>query len=113
MLHHLHRFHGYGSLDHVYRHGQTVRSQSISLKWITNSRTPTYRAAVIVSKKVAKSAPRRNRIRRRIYEVIRQLPIQTHIDIAVSVFDERITTLPYSELETAIRDLCEKARILA
>ncbi len=59
-----------------------------------------FRVAVVVSKKVSKSAAKRNRIRRRIYEAIRLLA-PTYLknqDIVVTVFDDRIVSLPQPEL---------------
>lgn len=112
MINRLHRFHGYGSLDYLYRHGQTVRSQLISLKWTVNPKTSSYRAAVVVSKKVAKSAPKRNRIRRRVYEVIRTQSINTHTDVVFTIFDERVSTLPHQELSAIVIDLLNRAKLL-
>ena len=64
------RFHSRGGVKWVYRHGKTVRSQKMSLVFGGNERGFT-RVAVVVSKKVEKTAVGRNRIRRRIYEALR------------------------------------------
>jgi len=71
MLDRAHRFHGLGSLRFVYSRGQTVRGPLLALKYARNSRRTDWRAAVVVSRKVHKSAVVRNRIRRRIFEIIR------------------------------------------
>lgn len=54
----------------------------------------------MVSKKVSKSAPERNRIRRRLYELVRveiaeKLP---NLDIVISVFDAEVAKMPALEL---------------
>jgi ribonuclease P protein component len=98
-----HRFHGRHSLNHVYRKGVTVRSPYCAMRYASN-RDGYYRVAVVVSKKVSKHATKRNRIRRRIYEVVRLLAPKylSNQDIVVSVFDDRILTLEYSELYDSI-----------
>jgi ribonuclease P protein component len=72
-----------------------------------------FRVAVVVSKKVAKVAPDRNRIRRRVYEAIRELApgVLTNQDIVVTIFDDRFLTLPHDELTDSIkRQLVQIAR---
>jgi ribonuclease P protein component len=60
------RFHGYNSLRYVYKHGKTVRGPHMSLRFCPDAKRQDYRLAVVVSKKISKSAVARNRIRRRI-----------------------------------------------
>ncbi len=64
-----------------------------------------YRVAVVVSKKVAKVAPDRNRIRRRVYEAVRLLAPGrlTNEDIVITIFDDRFLTLPHDELHESIK----------
>ena len=73
MIHHTHRFHGIKSLGFVYRRGQIVHGPGLSLKYTLNQRNNAFRVAVVVSRKVSKSAVVRNRIRRRIYEAVRMV----------------------------------------
>jgi ribonuclease P protein component len=70
-----------------------------------------YRAAVVVSKKVNKSAVIRNRIRRRIYEIIRQAdPELTDCkDLVLTVFSERVADMSNDKLNASVRDLLSKA----
>ena len=70
MLNKKYRFHSRGGVRFVYRKGKTVRTSKMSLTSVENSRGFT-RVAVVVSKKVLKTAVGRNRIRRRVYEAIR------------------------------------------
>jgi ribonuclease P protein component len=102
-----HRFHGHGSLRYVYKNGQAIRSHLITIKYTKNPHRKHSRFAVIVSKKVHKSAVGRNRIRRRLYEIIRhQLPsIASPHDVAVMVFSSEVLSLPQKELEELIRQL--------
>jgi ribonuclease P protein component len=60
MISRAHRFHGYNSLNFVYRNGQTVRGPLFAIKYTINPKRKSYRAAVVVSKKVNKSAVARN-----------------------------------------------------
>jgi ribonuclease P protein component len=103
MLAYKNRFHGYHSLDIVYRKGATIRGPYTMVRYISNPKRQTYRAAVVVSKKVQKSAVARSRIRRRIYELIRlHLPQEAKLDVVVTVFDEAVGTMPAGQLEKAI-----------
>jgi ribonuclease P protein component len=108
-----HRFHGYGSLNGVYKRGQSVRGSMISLRYMQRDQRRPYRAAVVVSRKVSKSAVVRNRIRRRIYEVIRQADGSKLVgtDLVFTVFDERVAGLPPAELQAAIYGLLQKAAV--
>lgn len=108
MLSKINRFHGYGSLNYVYRKGQTVRSPYCVMKFVAGKHD-TYRVAVVVSNKVAKSAPNRNRIRRRLYEAVRLNDKKlTNQDIVVTIFDERFLTMPSEELQKSIKRQLEQ-----
>lgn len=98
------RFHGYNSLRVVYRHGQTVRGPLTSIKYRKNHKRTIYRAAVVVSKKVDKSAVTRNRIRRRLYESLRRyehLMVEPY-DIVITVFHNTIADIPAKELDKLV-----------
>ena len=100
-----HRFHGYGSLKYVYTHGQTTRGPLFAVKTIVNHRRRSYRLAVVVSRKVNKSAVVRNRIRRRIYEAVRQYEgaIGQPLDIVITVFHDTVVDLPAKQLNSQIK----------
>ena len=66
------RFHGLNALSYVYKQGRVARSRSCILKYAPNQRQPNCRVAVVVGKKIHKSAVMRNRIRRRITAVLEQ-----------------------------------------
>lgn len=101
-------------MRYVYRNGQTVRGQLCSLKYIVNDRRDTYRLAVVVSKKVNKSAVARNRIRRRVYETFRQYEpkITRPYDIVFTVFNEQLADLPPNELNELVRGQLKQAGVL-
>lgn len=109
-----HRFQGRGSLRFAYQKGQTTRGTLGVLKYIVNKRRTTFRAAVVVSRKVNKSAVVRNRIRRRVYEVVRELAprIREPYDLVFIVYSDQVATLPAEELRFRIIDRMEKAGIL-
>lgn len=105
------RFHGYGSLKFLYTKGKSVRGQFCSLKYITNPRREDSRLAVVVGRKVSKKSPVRNRIRRRVYEVMRSHwpMLKPGHDMIITVFDERLATISHSELNTIIVEMLKKA----
>jgi ribonuclease P protein component len=111
MLSFLHRFHGHGSLRYVYKNGQAIRSHLVTIKYVENSHREHSRFAVVVSKKVHKRAVGRNRIRRRIYEIIRtELPhFKPAHDVAVMVFSSEVIHMPQPELVELLRSIFTQA----
>lgn len=114
MINSIHRFHGHGSLRFVYQRGETVRGPLTAIKYVENSRRQTYRLAVVVSKKVSKSAVKRNRIRRRLYEVVRliQAEITQPYDMVMTVFHENLAELPQDQLQRLVYAQLRQAGIL-
>jgi|TARA_B100001245_G_scaffold234308_1_gene219613 ribonuclease P protein component len=113
MLGYKNRFHGHGSLKYVYSNGKSVRSRLISLKTTAHPRRHDPRVAVVVSKKVVKGAVPRNRIRRRIYEVVRhELPqIQPGRDIILIVFSAEVLTTPSQTLTETVQQLLREGGV--
>jgi ribonuclease P protein component len=114
MINRIHRFHGHGALRYVYQHGQTVRGPLAAIKFIKNARLDSYRLAIVVSKKVSKSAVVRNKIRRRLYEAIRlqEAKIVQPYDIVMTVFHEDIASLPVDQLQRMVHAQLRQAGIL-
>jgi ribonuclease P protein component len=114
MIRRSHRFHGYNSLRYAYQHGRTVRGPLFSLRAVRNERRTSYRLAVVVSKKVSKSAVVRNRIRRRLFEAVRLLEPQltTPYDLIITVFSDQLTTIPADEVNTAVHAQLKQAGVL-
>jgi ribonuclease P protein component len=113
MIDKTHRFQGHGSLRFVYQKGQTVRGQFCSLKYIVNKRRRRFRVAVVVSRKVHKSAVVRNRIRRRMYEAVRKnsVRIVQPFDLVLTAYSDQLAEMPAEQLEAAVLEKLEKAGI--
>ncbi|MGI9027243.1 MAG: ribonuclease P protein component [Candidatus Saccharimonadales bacterium] len=112
MISRQHRFHGYNALNFVYRKGRGVRNEYLSLRFAP-SRGKDYRLAVVVSKKISKSAVVRNRIRRRIYEAVRLYKKESGQpwpqDMIISVFEDQPAKVPSDELTATVRRLLKKS----
>jgi ribonuclease P protein component len=108
------RFHGHNSLRYVYQNGKTVRGPLCAMKFVRNDRRTVYRLAIVVSKKVHKSAVVRNRIRRRLYEAFRlESPnITEPYDIVVTVFNEQLATISGEEVKKLVHAQLRQAKIL-
>ena len=106
------RFHSRGGVRYVYRSGKTLRRPGLSLIFCDNTHAKT-RFAVVVSKKVLKSAVARNRVRRRLYEAIRLNfdNFKHQRDYIFVVYDKNLLKLPFSELEHQLRSLAEASAI--
>lgn len=113
MLAQAYRFHGHGSLKHVYAKGTVVRGAYGVLKYAPNTRRKKWRGAVVVSKKVHKSAVVRNRIRRRIYEILRtNIKDVPPIDVVFIVHSEKIATISHDVLQESVIVQLEKAKLV-
>lgn len=108
------RFHGYSALRFVYTKGTTVRNKGLTLRYAQNKHRAESRLAVVVSKKVAKRAPVRNRIRRRIYESVRQrwAMILPGYDLVISVFDQDVAEIPAEKIDHMVDDVLQKAKLI-
>lgn len=115
MISNKYRFHGRGALNYLFRNGRTERVEFMSIRCAASKRAD-YRLAVIVSKKVSKSAVVRNRIRRRIYEAVRILKKASdapwNVDMSITVYDERLASVPSADLQDGVKRLLEKAKVL-
>ena len=114
MLNKRFRFHSRGGVNYVYKHGKTIRTAKLSLVHAENKRG-FQRFAVVVSKKVNKTAVGRNRIRRRFYEAIR-LYKKTHNfdvpkDFIFVVYSKEFLNCSFSELEKVVASLIEESMI--
>ena len=100
-------------MRYTYQNGKTIRGSKVSLVFADNSRNK-QRYAVVVSKKILKSAVGRNRIRRRIYEAIRLelSKIQKPIDCIFIINSKEILDLDFKEIQKILRDLLKEESIL-
>jgi ribonuclease P protein component len=109
MLKRQHRFHGYSSLQKTYPRTKIIRGNFVSLRYVYRLPGKPYRVAVVVGRKVNKSAVKRNRIRRRIYEVVRtSTSIPLSIDLIFNVYSDQTATIEAKELTKQINELIEK-----
>ncbi|MBQ9180937.1 ribonuclease P protein component [Candidatus Saccharibacteria bacterium] len=106
------RFHSRGGVRYVYQKGKTVRASGMSLVFCDNTRGFT-RMAVVVSKKVNKTAVGRNRIRRRVYEVLRKNMdlIPKKRDYIFVVFSPEVLTMEADKLEKLLGGLVEESKV--
>lgn len=111
MLSHSNRFHGPNSLRFAYRNGRTVHSHICKVKYVENPRLESSRFAIVISKKVHKSAVGRNRIRRRFYEAIRaHIPhIKPGMDIVLIIVSGEALSLPFQSIHEMIEQLLRDA----
>lgn len=106
------RFHGRGGLNAVYSRGQTVRGPLLNLKFLTKDSSKPYRIAVVVSRKVSKSAIVRNRIRRRVYAEVRQQAksIKPGTDLVFTAYGDKLADIKPEKLKIQIEELLKKAK---
>jgi len=106
MLAKRYRFHSRGGVNFTYKHGKTIRTPKISLVFAKNSRNH-QRFAVVISKKVIKSAVGRNRVRRRVYEAIRlNLPeFKDKKDCIFVIYSKTVKEMPFEELKNLVNSL--------
>lgn len=107
------RFHSRGGVRYTYQNGKTIRGSKISLVFADNSRNR-QRYAVVVSKKILKSAVGRNRIRRRVYEAIRaELPkVEKPVDCIFIIYSKDILDIDYKEIRSLVHNLLKEANII-
>ena len=112
MLSSKYRFHSRGGVKYVYRHGKTLRRPDLSLVFCDNDHGKT-RFAVVVSKKVDKTAVGRNRIRRRLYEAVRLnfAKVKQPRDYVFVVYNRSLATLPFTDLQKLLRSLIEESML--
>lgn len=83
------------------------------MRSVPNKRRSDSRVAVIVGKKVAKSAVVRNRIRRRVFEVVRKnwTRIVPQTDFAVTVLSADMAVLPSVDVERSVLEVLRRAGV--
>ena len=83
------------------------------IKYIKNPKRKTTRVSVVISKKVHKSAVGRNKIRRRVYEIIRHELPEFHgvYDITLIIISGETLALEHQELAQVIKGLLEQTPV--
>lgn len=112
MLAKKYRFHSRGGVRYTYAHGKTIRTPKLSLIYNNNPRG-FQRFAVVVSKKVEKTAVGRNRIRRRVYEAIRaELPnYPENRDYIFVIYSKDLLSMNFLELRSLVSSLLSQSMI--
>ncbi len=113
MLAFKYRFHGHGSLRYVYTHGHSVRSRLMTIKCSFHPKRQDPRVAVVISKKVIRGAVGRNRVRRRLYEIIRnEVPeLKPNTDLVIIIFSGDVIDIPAAELASTTKQLLKEAGV--
>ncbi len=85
-----------------------------AVKSVANPRRKDYRLAVVVSRKVHKSAVARNRVRRRLYEAIRLMEgeIGGPFDIVITVFSDKLIEADSNQIKTQLKKQLTEAGTL-
>ena len=85
----------------------------MTIKYITNPHRKTSRVSVVISKKVHKSAVGRNRIRRRIYEIMRhELPkFAGTYDFAIIIVSGETITMEHQDLQNMVLTLLSQTPV--
>ncbi len=114
MLEHRYRFHGHSSLRYVYRNGRIGRSRLLSVRFADNPAHNHSRVAIVVAKKVVKAAPKRNRIRRRLFETLRVnwQELIEHQDIVITVHSPEFLVMTSADLRHELQQLLASAHLL-
>ena len=111
MLSSKYRFHSRGGVKYTYQKGKTIRTPKLSLVFASNKKQK-QRYAVVVSKKVLKTAVGRNRIRRRFYEAIRlEFDSTLKLDCIFVIYSKEFTKMDFSQIRELIKNLLVKASV--
>ncbi|MDO4870533.1 MAG: ribonuclease P protein component [Candidatus Saccharibacteria bacterium] len=108
------RFHGHNSLTFTYKNGQTIRTKLFTIKFCPNPRKRFSRIAVVISKKVAKHAVKRNFVRRRVYSLLHPKISQftKNYDLIFIAHSLELAEINFSELEQKITNELQQAQII-
>ena len=114
MLARAHRLRLGRDIDRVYRQGRYGRGELLAVKMLKRPSGVT-RAVVIVGKKVSKKAVVRNRIRRRLYAIVRLMEkeITAPHDIILNVFDAKVLEEPPKALTKLVKKQLAAAGVLS
>jgi ribonuclease P protein component len=108
------RFIGNKPIERVYKTAKPMRTGAFNIR-AKKSGLEDYRLAVVVSKKVSKSAVVRNRIRRRNFEYVRKnYSGSSKIsgqEIIITVFEESVARAKPADLADQLEKLFKKAGI--
>lgn len=107
MLKQENRFRGNKAINAVIKKGISNYDQNIKLKYILNPNQKHPKFAVIVSKKISKSAAVRNRIRRRIYSSFKPYLNEKGLFV-VFIYSDSFKNTKFSTIEAIMNNLFRK-----
>jgi ribonuclease P protein component len=93
----------------IFSQGGLFRKNFFILRYLPQ-KLDHFRAAVVVSSKVSKKAVQRNKIRRRIYEILKELPLK-NFDLII-VTRRPILKISFSELQKELKNALLKSHLL-
>ena len=103
MLSSKYRFHSRGGVKYTYQKGKTIRTPKLSLVFAPNKKQR-QRYAVVVSKKVLKTAVGRNRIRLEFDPTIK-------LDCIFVIYSKDFLKMDFEKIRMQIRELLSKSRV--
>ena len=98
--------------DHLFKCGKKINFPIFTIRYLDNGLNKS-RFAVVVSNKISKKATERNKIKRRVREIIRTnlSNFRQHSDLLISVLPP-IKSLDYSELREKTINILQKYQII-
>lgn len=114
MLNKINRLTKEKDFENLFKNGQAFHSQLFNLKIVRNKLNNT-RFGFIISKKVSKKAVERNKIKRRLREVIRKEieQIKNGYDAVIIVKNnQEVIKKEYLQIKNEVDNLIKKAKIL-
>jgi len=96
----------------VFEKGKSYRDDFIKIRFLKNGLEIT-RFGIVVSSKISKKAVARNRIKRRLEEIIhsRLDQVKSGFDIVI-LFEPKVVDKNYKQIEEAFVNLVEKAKLI-
>ena len=113
MLPNQHRLRRREDFAKVYAKGDRYRGTYLNLRIFIDSNDPLTRIGIVVSKKVSKLAVTRNRFKRQLRAIFRQLLSQLKNGLQIVVTVTTVQSKPsYQELWDDLKNLLAKAKVL-
>ncbi len=88
------------------RKGKRVHGDGVTLSFSSH---PTFHGAVVVSKKVSKSAVRRNRLRRQVYAQLQLSKQSGKVGVYVCVLKPEAEKMTSAQFRGAVKNLIERS----
>lgn len=111
MLRRSQRLRGGADIQQVFRRGRRARSDVLTVLALLDDR-PEPQCAIAVSKKVSKKAIRRNRMRRKIFSILKQHYACLHSGAYVVVVSRDVVDMPPRVLDQQVRSCLEQMKAL-